>query len=165
MPNKVSRREFLIAGSSVGLLPLVLPNSIQAQTKDDCVFCQFAMNKGKFYKVWEDKHFLAFLDYKPINPGHILLVPKQHFEYIFDLDKKLYAKIFQRAKELAKPLRTATESKRIGVIVEGFGVAHVHIHLVPINKGSELTKKGTAGVTDEEFAKMSEKIKNEIVKK
>lgn len=165
MSDKVSRREFLIAGGSAGLLPFVLQNQAQAQLKDDCVFCQFAANKGKFFKIWEDKNFFAFLDNKPINPGHILLVPKQHFEYIFDLDDHLYTKIFSRAKKLAKPLKTATEAKRIGVIVEGFGVAHVHIHLVPISKSGELLKKGVTGVNDEEFSAMSEKIKAAINRK
>lgn len=164
MSNKVSRREFLVAGSAVGLLPLVLPRQAQAQTKDDCVFCQFAMGKGKFFKIWEDKNFLAFLDYKPINPGHTLLIPKRHFEYLFEMDKKLYAKIFERARELSNPLKIATEATRIGVIVEGFGVAHAHLHLVPLHKASELLKKGATDVTDGEFAKMAEKIQNEIKK-
>lgn len=161
---KVSRRQFLIEGSAAGLLPLVLQNEAPAQTKDDCVFCGFVANRGTFYKVWEDQNFLAFLDYKPINPGHTLLIPKRHFEYVFELDKPLYEKIFQRAKELAKPLRTAVGSKRIGMMIEGFGVAHAHIHLVPISGSGELIKKGVSGVTAEEFSKMAEKIRNEIMR-
>jgi histidine triad (HIT) family protein len=154
----------LAATGSAALLPLVLSENAPAQikAKADCVFCGFAAGKGKFYKVWEDKHFLAFLDYKPINPGHTLLVPKQHFEYIFEMDKNLYGKIFDRARELSETLKTATRATRIGVIVEGFGVAHVHVHLVPLHKGGELLKKGATDVTDEEFSKTAEKITAEI---
>jgi histidine triad (HIT) family protein len=161
---KITRRELFIAVGSVSLIQSAVPNQLIAQTKDDCIFCKFAANKGKFNKLWEDKNFLAFLDYKPITEGHTLLIPKTHSEYTFDLDDKLYGKIFKRAKQLSKPLKTATEATRIGVIVEGFGVNHVHIHLVPLKKGGELLKKGTVGVTDEEFAKTAEKIKSEILK-
>jgi histidine triad (HIT) family protein len=164
MPKTFSRRDFLIAGTTASLLPFALPDKVNAQTKDDCIFCKFALNKAKFVKVWEDKNFLAFLDHKPITEGHTLLIPKQHFEYIFDLNDKLYNKIFKRAKQLSKPLKTALEATRIGVIVEGFGVNHVHIHLVPLKKGGELLKKGVVGVTDEEFAKTAEKIIGEIAK-
>jgi histidine triad (HIT) family protein len=164
MKNKFSRRDFLIVGGSASLLSLISTNQVNAQTKDDCIFCQFGQNKAKFVKIWEDKNFLAFLDHKPITEGHTLLIPKQHFDYIFEMDDKLYEKIFKRAKQLSKPLQTAMNTKRIGVIVEGFGVNHVHIHLVPISKGGELLKKGAVGVTDEEFAKTAEKIKIEIGK-
>lgn len=164
MSDSVSRRTFLVTAAAAGLFSMASTENAAAQVKsrDDCVFCGFAAGKSKFFKIWEDRHFLAFLDNKPINPGHTLLVPKQHFEYIFDLDKNLYHKIFARARSLAKPLKTATEAKRIGVIVEGFGVAHVHLHLVPLRGGGELLKKGATGVTDEEFARTAEKIKAEI---
>ncbi len=164
MSNKISRRDFLVAGSSLGLLPLALPHQVEAQTKDGCIFCQFAANKGKFFKVWEDKNFLAFLDYRPINPGHTLLIPKRHFEYLFEMDKKLYTKILERARSLSNPLKVATNALRIGVIVEGFGVAHAHIHLIPLHGGGELLKKGATGVTDEEFSAIAEKIKAETRK-
>jgi histidine triad (HIT) family protein len=164
MSDRFSRRDFLAAAGSAGLLPLAFSKNAQAQTniKTDCVFCSFVAGKGKFFKVWEDKHFLAFLDHKPINPGHTLLIPKQHFEYIFELDKNLYVKIFERARKLAAPLKTATDAARIGVIIEGFGVAHVHVHLVPLHKSGELLKKGETGITDEEFSKTAEKIAAEI---
>ncbi len=164
MPKTFSRRDFLISGTTASLLPFALADKADAQTKDDCIFCKFGQNKAKFVKIWEDKNFLAFLDHKPITEGHTLLIPKQHFEYIFDLNDKLYDKIFKRAKQLSKPLKTALEATRIGVIVEGFGVNHVHIHLVPLKKGGELLKKGAIGVTDAEFAKTAEKITNEIAK-
>jgi histidine triad (HIT) family protein len=160
----VSRRDFLVGGSALSLLPLIAPRQAKSQTKADCIFCQFAAGKGKFFKVWEDKNFLAFLDHKPINPGHTLLIPKRHFEYLFEMDKKLYRQILERARKLSNPLKRATGALRIGVIVEGFGVAHAHVHLVPLRGGSELLKKGATGVTDAEFSSTAEKIKAEIAR-
>lgn len=146
----------------MGVFTLVSQNQMAAQNKSECVFCEFAAKRGKFVKLWEDKNFLAFLDYRPITEGHTLLIPKQHFDYLFDMPDKLYGKMLKRTKQLSKPIKTAMDAKRIGVIIEGFGVNHVHIHLVPINKGGELLKKGTVGVTEEEFAKTAEKIKSKI---
>jgi histidine triad (HIT) family protein len=164
MSDSVSRRTFLVTAAAAGLLPLASPENAaaQAKIKDGCVFCGFVTGKGRFFKVWEDRHFLAFLDYKPINPGHTLLVPKTHVEYLFDLDENSYEKIFNRARALEEPLKTAMRAKRIGLLVEGFGVAHVHVHLIPLHGGGEIQRKGATGVTDEEFARTAEMIKAEI---
>ena len=50
------------------------------------------------HKVWEDDHFLAFLDINPINPGHTLVIPKKHIDYIFDLQDKKYTEIFEASE-------------------------------------------------------------------
>jgi len=159
MSNSVTRRKFLIAGTSFGLLPMVLADEVTSQTKEGCVFCDFAGNRGKFFKIWEDRYFLAFLDHKPINPGHTLLIPKNHFEHVFEMDNNLYAVIFEHARKLSRAIKASTGAKRIGMIVEGFGVAHAHVHLIPLHQGGELLKKGATGVTDEEFSKMAEKVR------
>lgn len=118
-------------------------------------FANLGKIKLKHLKFRETKIFSPFLTTNRFNPGHTLLIPKKHYEYLFDLDEKNYAKILKRAKELSEPLKIAMSAKRIGVIVEGFGVAHVHIHLVRFQKSGELLQKGAVGVTDEEFAKVT----------
>lgn len=160
--NEFSRRQFLI-GSGIAL---TVPQAIKSQTiQTECVFCNIIAGKLPAHKLWEDKDFYAFLDHKPINPGHTLLIPKKHAEYIFELEEPLYSRIFKSAKKLAKPLREAMNSQRIGVLVEGFGVAHLHIHLVPINKGDGFGKRtGVTGVTEEEFKAVADKIRAVIGK-
>lgn len=154
-----SRRQFIIGSGAV----LAVPHIIKSQT--ECVFCNIVAGKLAAPKIWEDKDFYAFLDHKPINPGHTLLIPKKHAEYIFELEEPLYGRIFKNAKKLAKPLREAMKSQRVGVLVEGFGVAHLHIHLVPINKGDGFGKRsGVTGVTDEEFKAVADKIRAAIGK-
>lgn len=163
MVEHFSRRQFLIqSGAALAVAQTLRGQTPVPQSRSDCVFCRIVANKAHAQKLWEDHEFLAFLDIKPINPGHTLLIPKQHFEYIFDLGEPLYSEIFQRAKRLAAPIRAAMEARRIGILVEGFGVAHLHVHLVPINKGGELIRKGIEGVTEEEFAKVAEKIRAAI---
>lgn len=161
----LSRRRFLAQSGTI----LILSEIIEGQTaktsyksKEDCVFCQIVADKKPAQKLWEDKNFVAFLDIKPINPGHTLLIPKDHSEYLFELEEQLYSRIFKRAKMLAKPLRAAMKSQRIGVLVEGFGVAHLHIHLVPINKGDGFGSRKGIAASDAELKEIADKIKTQL---
>lgn len=162
---KVSRRTFLLVGGSA----LAVAQPLIGQTKqrglitdENCVFCRIVAGKLSAFKVWEDDKFLAFLDHKPITPGHTLLIPKDHYEYLFEMPERRYSDIMKNARRLSGPLRSAMASKRVGVIVEGFGVNHTHVHLVPISENGELIRKGKTGVTDEEFNSVADRIKKAI---
>ena len=125
----------------------------------DCIFCKIAREEIPALKIWEDKKYLAFLDMNPINPGHALLIPKKHDDYIFDLNNEEYSELMLKAKEVAKLLKEKLNPKRIGIIVEGFGVSHVHIHLVPINFPDEICNKRKP-IDSEELNKIAERILN-----
>lgn len=90
------------------------------------------------FKVWENRDFILLLDIKPINPGHVILIPKRHVEDVLSISEPLYGRMFQTAKKVARVLQKVTSAKRIGLAIEGFGVPHAHIHLVPVNKANEL---------------------------
>lgn len=125
----------------------------------DCVFCKIARGEIPAVKIWEDKKYLAFLDVNPITAGHTLLIPKKHSDYLFDLNDEEYSELMLNTKKIAKRLKEKLNSKRIGIIIEGFAVPHVHIHLVPINKSDELySKRQTMKI--EELNKIAEKIKS-----
>ncbi len=126
----------------------------------ECLFCKIIKNEAPSYKVWEDENFLAFLDIKPIKHGHILLIPKIHLEDVFEVDDKSYTDIFIIAKKLIPYLKEATSVKRIGMVVAGFGVPHVHIHLVPINSGEELNPELAKGMSAIELENMQVLIKD-----
>jgi len=110
-------------------------------------------------KIWEDEKYLAFLDMNPINPGHALLIPKKHDDYIFDLNNEEYSELMLKARGVAKLLKEKLNPKRIGIIVEGFGVSHVHVHLVPINFPDEICNKRKP-IDSEELNKIAERILN-----
>lgn len=129
---------------------------------DNCIFCKIRDGKSPAFIVWENEKFLAFLDIFPINPGHIDIIPKEHIDYIFDMNDELYSEIFSIARQLARPLKKVTEAKKIGITVEGFGVPHVHVHLVPLYKGFELDPNRAKKASEEELAEMCEKIRREI---
>jgi len=129
---------------------------------NDCIFCQIIENELPSHKIWENENFLAFLTLGSLNRGHTLLVPKKHIDYIFDLEEPLYTDIFQTAKQLSKPLKKATTAKRIGIIIEGFTVPHVHIHLVPLYNEDEIDPRRVKKMTDIELAAIAEKIIKQI---
>jgi histidine triad (HIT) family protein len=104
----------------------------------ECIFCDIIEGKSPSHKIWENDDFFAFLTIRPVNEGHTLLIPKKHVDYVFDMEETLYAKIFKAAKELSKPLKEAFAAPRIGLVIEGFYIPHVHLHLVPVYNMAEL---------------------------
>ena len=135
-----------------------MKNKNLTEEEKNCIFCKIAGGEIPAVKVWEDKKYVAFLDMNPVTTGHTLLIPKKHDDYIFDLKNSEYKKLMLKAKEVAKILKEKLNPKRVGVIVEGFGVPHVHIHLIPINKPDEIIK-GKSKTNSEELNKIAKMIK------
>lgn len=127
--------------------------------KKECIFCRIVKGEISAVKIWEDEKYVAFLDMNPINSGHTLLIPKKHSDYLFDLDDKEYSELMLRAKKIANILKDKLNPKRIGMAVEGFFIPHVHVHLVPLNKGNELNPERAKPSNSEELKKIAEKIR------
>ena len=105
------------------------------------IFTRIIKGEIPSYKVAEDDRFYAFLDIHPLVKGHTLVIPKlpePEADYIFDLDDQLLADMMVFAKQVAKGIQQATGGKRVGVAVLGMEVNHVHIHLIPLNKESDM---------------------------
>lgn len=123
--------------------------------ENNCVFCKIVKGEIPAVKIWEDKNHIALLDVNPINPGHVLLIPRNHEDYIFDLNDKDYNELMLKAKHVSKSMKERLNPKRIGMVVEGFGVPHVHVHLVPVNKGNELNPERAKPSSNEELEKIA----------
>lgn len=102
------------------------------------IFSKIAAGEIPSYKVAEDDRFFAFLDINPVAEGHTLVIPKREEDYIFNLSDDEYAGLQLFAKRVAKALGKAIPCKRVGVAVMGLEVPHAHIHLIPINKESDM---------------------------
>jgi histidine triad (HIT) family protein len=124
----------------------------------DCIFCKIIKGEIPAVKLWEDEKYLAFLDMNQINPGHTLLIPKKHDDYLFDLNDKEYTELMLKTKDMAKILKEKLKSKRIGIIVNGFEIPHVHIHVIPLNNPNEIDPKRAKFTNEEELKKLAEKI-------
>jgi histidine triad (HIT) family protein len=90
------------------------------------------------YKIAENDQFLAILDAFPLVKGHVLVIPKQEIDYIFDLPDQLLADLFIFAKCLAPAIEKAMPCQRIGITVIGLEVPHAHVHLVPMNSANDV---------------------------
>lgn len=105
------------------------------------IFSRIINGEIPSYKVAETDRFYAFLDINPLTKGHTLVIPKleePEADYIFDLDDQLLADMMVFAKQVAKGMKQAVECQRIGVAVLGMEVPHVHIHLIPLQKETDM---------------------------
>jgi len=96
------------------------------------IFTKILTGEIPAHKILENDKYLAFLDIRPVNPGHTLVIPKQEVDYIFDMEDELLKGLIVFAKKVAKAIRRAIPCKKIGVMVAGLEVPHAHIHLIPI---------------------------------
>jgi histidine triad (HIT) family protein len=106
-------------------------------------------------KILEDDRFFAFLDIRPIAPGHTLVVPKVQTDKVFDLDADTLAALLPFAGRIAKALEKAVPCERVGMLVAGFEVPHAHLHLVPIRQEGDLSFANAKPATKEELAEVA----------
>ncbi len=132
------------------------------------IFTKIINGEIPSYKVAEDDRYYAFLDINPLQKGHTLVVPKlaePEADYIFDLEDDLLGDMMVFAKSVAKGIKEATDCKRVGVAVIGLEVPHVHIHLIPINKESDMSfANKKMSLPTEEMAKIANSIAEAIEK-
>ncbi len=109
----------------------------------DCIFCEIVAGNIPASTVYEDDHVLAFMDIAPANPGHTLVIPKQHYRNIFDMPMEVGSKIMQTAIPIANAIRTALNPDGLNLFqsseAAGFQtVFHFHLHLIPRWEGDSL---------------------------
>ena len=112
--------------------------------------------------VAENDDFIAFLDINPNAKGHTLCVPKKEVDKLFDLDDDTYVQLMQFAKKVGLGIRRAIDCKRVGMSVVGLEVPHVHVHLIPLNKMSEVTFQEKVKMQDDELEEVAQKIADAI---
>ncbi len=127
------------------------------------IFSRIIAGEIPCYKVAESDKFFAFLDINPLVKGHTLVVPKKEVDYIFELDDAELGEMMIFAKKVAKAIEQAVPCVRVGVSVIGLEVPHAHIHLIPINKESDmLFSNKKLKMTKEEFEQTAADITSHI---
>lgn len=122
------------------------------------IFSRIIKGEIPCYKVLEDDQFLAFLDIRPIAPGHALVIPKKEIDYLFDVDDRLLGAMMVFAKKVAVKIRKVVPCKKVGVMVAGLEVPHAHIHLVPIVDVMDLNFAKAKAALPDELAGLAKKI-------
>src|SRR6185436_17492844 len=102
------------------------------------LFSRIVSGEIPCHKIAESDDCLAFLDINPLVKGHTLVIPKKEVDYLFDVDEKLYGLLWHFSKRVSKAVEEAIPCKRIGVAVIGLEVPHAHIHLIPLNRVSDM---------------------------
>ena len=110
--------------------------------------------------IAEDDNYIAFLDVMPLVKGHVLVVPKQEVDYIFDLEPEVLSGLHLFAQQVAKAMDKTIKCTRIGVAVIGLEVPHVHVHLVPLNTIDDINfTRPKLKLSNEELAEIAGKIR------
>ena len=123
------------------------------------IFSRIIAGEIPSYKVAENEQFYAFLDINPLVKGHTLVVPKREVDYIFDLEDEEVASMQVFAKEVALAIRQAFPCLKVGQAVIGLEVPHAHIHLIPIQKESDmLFSNPKLQLSSEEFVAIAKAI-------
>ncbi|MES2971734.1 MAG: HIT family protein [Patescibacteria group bacterium] len=127
----------------------------------DSVFTKIIRGEIPCHKVYEDDKTLAFLDINPVQPGHVLVVPKAQIDHLWDLSDEDYDAVMKTSQKVAIRLRKVLLSARVGVQVMGMDVPHAHVHLIPFNNGEEFRAKPdtSAEPNHPALAAMAEKLK------
>jgi len=127
----------------------------------ECVFCKIIKKELPSYSVFEDPNYVAFLDIRPMNPGHTLVVPKAHHRWVWDVPE--VGEYFETATRIAKALQQTMKTDWIAADVAGMGVAHAHMHLVPRfprdGHGEFINGQNVKTISTEEMKTIAETIR------
>ncbi|MBL7100920.1 MAG: HIT family protein [Nanoarchaeota archaeon] len=128
----------------------------------DCVFCKIAKNEIPSHKVYEDDEFFAFLDIRPRNPGHTLVIPKKHFRWVWDVPN--IDEYYKVVSKIANAIKKAFDTDYVVSLVFGEEAHHAHVWLIPRfdndGHGGAIKLDNVKKLSDEEMGKAAEKIRN-----
>lgn len=132
--------------------------------KENCVFCNIINGEIKSDKIYEDKETIVLLDINPYSKGHVLVVPKKHSRWVWDMGLKDYTVLKQKVFGIANVLRKAFNTDWVEEVIAGQGVNHTHIHLLPRKPDDGLgeipIKPLEPKLSEKEMEEIAEKIKS-----
>jgi histidine triad (HIT) family protein len=127
----------------------------------DSIFTRIVKGELPCHRVAENERFLAFLDINPLREGHTLVIPKVQVDRFFDLPAEVLAAIMPFAQEVAARIQRVVPCDRIGVSVIGLEVPHAHMHLIPLDRMSDMDfTRPKLKVSPAELAALAERIRN-----
>lgn len=132
--------------------------------QDDCLFCKIVAGDIPAQMVFEDEYAIAFMDINPVNPGHVLVVPKEHTNEITDMPNEAVGRLFRLVQHVAKGVREAVDAPGFNIGVNtgpeaGQIIFHTHVHVMPRfeNDGHRHWEKKK--VPEEEMARVADSIR------
>jgi len=117
----------------------------------ESIFTKIINGEIPCHKIYEDDRILAILTIAPVSEGHTLVIPKVQYEDIWDMPDDDYQYLMSIVKKLGIHLREATGKDRVGIVVKGFEVPHVHVHLIPVDVHSGVSFDPEGGLKPVDF--------------
>lgn len=143
-----------------------LPNSLSVDPSK-CVFCRIASRESPSNIVYEDDHYIAFLDTSPFSRGHTLVCPKRHGETAWDMDEAEIGGLFKTATKVSKAVVAAVDADGFR-LVQNNGeaanqvVAHVHVHVIPVKMDDKGRYMGRKEFSPQEMKETADQIALEL---
>jgi len=133
----------------------------------DCIFCKIVAGEIPCTKVYEDSEFLAFLDIKPVNPGHVLVIPKQHYNDFVSMPAEQAAKLYTVVHKIAPGIIAAVGARAFNLGLNngaeaGQIIFHTHVHIMPRQLKDGLVLWPQREYTEGERDIVAEKIKENL---
>lgn len=130
-----------------------------------CVFCKIVAGEIPAYKIYEDEQTLAFLDINPVNPGHVLVVPKKHAANLEEIEAEELSALMSTVKMMGARLKERLGYEGYNVLmnndpVSGQAIPHVHFHIIPRKAGDGLNRWPENKYAEGEAEKIMEKLKS-----
>ena len=129
-----------------------------SNNEESCIFCKISKGEIPCDKIFENKSFLVFLDIKPVNHGHLLIIPKKHFIWMQEADDKTISDIFKLTKKMMLALKKGLKCDYVQESVVGNEIPHFHIHLIPRYYGDNFKNFPTKEYKELEAKKVLNKI-------
>jgi histidine triad (HIT) family protein len=127
------------------------------------IFTRIINGEIPCHKVYEDDKTFAFMDIEPIQPGMVLVIPKEEIDDFENLSDELISAVMTTSKKIMIALKKVFPDKiKIGIQVEGLEVPHAHVKLIPISSGEEFHTQPIKEVNHEELAALAEKIRSNL---
>ena len=133
-------------------------------SRESCIFCRIVAGTARSHPVWEDPDTLAFMDLAPLATGHVLVIPKPHWENVFETPAPALAAVMGAAKRVAHAIRATIAPPGLGVYqvngrAAGQTVFHYHVHLIPRYDGISLDLHGRRRADRAELDRVAERIR------
>ncbi|MDD6327585.1 MAG: HIT family protein, partial [Lachnospiraceae bacterium] len=133
-----------------------------------CIFCKIGKGDIPSATVYENSDFKVFMDLSPANKGHVLIIPKEHYDNIFQIDAETAGKLFSLATAVARAVKAETKCEGMNVVqnngaVAGQTVNHFHLHLIPRFEGDGVSVTWKQGETEpDELQALAKAIRKHI---
>jgi histidine triad (HIT) family protein len=137
-------------------------------SENTCIFCKIVRKEAAASLVYEDEQVLVFMDIRPVNEGHTLVIPKQHHEDIYDTPEELVAYTHKITKQIAIAVKKATGADGISIVQQngkaaGQDIFHLHIHVIPMFEGRKMPHFGElTAASRESLDKAAAEIKKHL---